>query len=115
MIRAALLSLSSPAETMLIAAGESHVILVSNIYRAVSIVLGSIAGFYAFGFIGFIYGMALSGLPPVIYLLVRQRRLGSPIFKYELYRVAYMAAIAIAAFATSRMIMTMFHVTRLKI
>ena len=115
MIRAALLSLSSPAETMLIAAGESHVILVSNIYRAVAIVLGSIAGFYAFGFIGFIYGMALSGLPPVIYLLTRQRKLGSPIFKYELYRVAYMAAIAIAAFAASRLIVTVFHVTRLKI
>jgi lipopolysaccharide exporter len=115
MIRAALLSLSSPAETMLIAAGESHVILVSNVYRAVSIVLGSIAGFYAFGFIGFIYGMALSGLPPVIYLLVRQRKRGSPIFKYELYRTIYMTAIATAAFVASRMIMTMFHVSRLKI
>jgi lipopolysaccharide exporter len=115
MIRAALLSLSSPAETMLIAAGESHVILVSNVYRAVSIVLGSIAGFYAFQFIGFIYGMALSGLPPVIYLLFRQRKLGSPIFKYELYRAGYMTVIAIAAFAASRMIVTMFHVTRLKI
>ncbi|HTB67187.1 MAG TPA: oligosaccharide flippase family protein [Steroidobacteraceae bacterium] len=115
MIRAVLLSLASPAETMLIAAGQSHVILVSNIYRAISIVLGSIAGFYAFGFIGFLYGMALSGLPPAVYLLLRQKKIGSPVLRYELYRAAYMAVIAIAAFVTSRTIMTMFHVSKLKI
>jgi lipopolysaccharide exporter len=115
MIRAALLSIASPAETMLIAAGQSHVILVSNIYRATSIVLGSVAGFYAFGFIGFLYGMALSGLPPALYLLLRQRKIGTPIFKYELYRVAYMAVIAIASFAASRAVMAIFHVSRLKI
>lgn len=115
MIRAALLSIASPAETMLIAAGQLHVTLVSNIYRAVSIVLGSIAGFYAFGFMGFLYGMALSGLPPLIYLLLRQRKLSPPILKYELYRAAYMAVIAVAAFAASRTVMTMFHVSRLKL
>ncbi|HEY4339868.1 MAG TPA: oligosaccharide flippase family protein [Steroidobacteraceae bacterium] len=115
MIRAALLSIASPAETMLIAAGQSHVILVSNIYRASSIVLGSVAGFYAFGFIGFLYGMALSGLPPAIYLLLRQRKLGAPILRYEMYRAAYMAVIALTSFVASRTIMTLFHVSRLKI
>ena len=115
MIRAALLSLASPAETMLIAAGQSHVMLVSNIYRAVAIVLGSIAGFYAFGFVGFLYGMALSGLPSLIYLLSRQKKMGSPILKYELYRGAYMAVTAAVAFAASHTVMTMFHVSRLKL
>jgi lipopolysaccharide exporter len=114
MIRAALLSVSSPAENMLIATGQSQVILVGNLYRAGAIMAGSIAGFYAFGFVGFLYGMALSGLPPTIYLLVKQEKLGTPILKYELYRAAYMTVIAIAALLTSRTIMTMFHVSRLR-
>jgi lipopolysaccharide exporter len=115
MIRAALLCVASPAETMLIAAGQSHVTLVSNIYRAVSIVLGSIAGFYAFGFVGFLYGMALSGLPPALYLLRRQSKLGPSMVRHELYRVGYMAVIAATSFVASRTVMTMFHVSRLKI
>jgi O-antigen/teichoic acid export membrane protein len=115
MIRAALLSLSSPAETMLIATGQSHIILVGNIYRAIALVLGSVIGFYLFGFIGFLYGMALSGLPPALYLLLRQWKLGAPIFKYELYRATYMTVIAVAAFVASRTVMTLFHVSRLRI
>ena len=115
MIRAALLSISSPAENMLISAGQSHVILVGNLYRAASIVLGSIAGFYAFGFVGFLYGMAFSGLPPAIYVLMRQKRLGAPVLSHEFYRTAYMTVIAAAAFITSRTVLTMFHVSRLKI
>jgi lipopolysaccharide exporter len=115
MIRAALLSISSPAENMLIAAGQSHIILVGNIYRAVGIVLGSVVGFYAFGFVGFLYGMALSGLPPAIYVLLRQRNLGAPVLKYEFYRVAFMTVTAVAAFLASRTVLTMFHVSRLRI
>lgn len=115
MIRSALLSVASPSETMLIAAGQSHVMLVGNIYRAVALVIGSVVGFYAFGFIGFLYGMALSGLPPTLYMLMRQRKINSPVFRYELYRAAYMAVIAIGTFAASRMVMTMFHVSRLKL
>jgi lipopolysaccharide exporter len=115
MIRAALLCVASPAETMLIAAGQLHVTLVSNIYRAVSIVLGSVAGFYTFGFIGFLYGMALSGLPPAIYLVLRQSKLGPSILRHEMYRAAYMAVIAATSFVASRAVLTMFHVSRLKI
>ncbi len=115
MIRTALSSVASPAENMLIASGQSHIILVGNLYRAASIVLGSIVGFYAFGFVGFLYGMAFSALPPTIYLLVRQKKLGAPVFKYEFYRAAYMAVIAIAAFVASRTVMTAFHISRLRI
>jgi lipopolysaccharide exporter len=115
MIRSVLLSVASPAETMLIAAGQSHVTLVSNIYRAVAIVVCSLAGFYTFGFMGFLYGMALSGLPPTIYLLLRQSKLGPSMRSHELYRAAYMAVIAVASFAASRAVVTLFHVSRLKI
>jgi lipopolysaccharide exporter len=115
MIRSVLLSISSPAENMLIAAGQSHVILVGNLYRAASIVLGSIVGFYAFGFVGFLYGMALSGLPPAVYVLIRQKKLGAPVLSHELYRTAYMAVIAAVSFLGSHTILTLFHVSRLKL
>ncbi len=63
--------------------------------------IGSIAGFYLFGFTGFIYGAALSGLPPLIYYVWVQNRKGLLIVKYELYKVAFVLAIAFASYLTS--------------
>lgn len=89
MLRAALLSLASPSEDLLIAAGESQVILVGNILRAAWTLAGSLTGYYLFGFSGFIYGMALSGLPPLSYYWWLQWRRGFLIPKYESYKVAF--------------------------
>ncbi len=69
-IRAVFLSLASPAEDLLISAGQFHVILVGNVLRASWIILGSLVGYYFFGFLGFVYGLSLSGLPPLVYYLV---------------------------------------------
>ena len=115
MVRSALMSLGSPAENLLIAAGESKVILVANIIRATAVVCGSMAGFYAFGFVGFLYGLALSALPPLIYYWIRQSKIGALIPRYELYRLAYLAVIATTAFAGSRMLMTVFHISRIRL
>jgi lipopolysaccharide exporter len=82
-IRAVLLSLASPAEDLLISAGQFHVILVGNILRAVWIVLGSLVGYHFLGFLGFIYGLSLSGLPPLVYYWWLQRSKGMLIAKYE--------------------------------
>ena len=48
----------------MIASGETQVILIGNVFRALSMFAASIAGYYLYGFIGFTYGAALSGLPP---------------------------------------------------
>ena len=90
MLRAAFLSLSAPAENMLVAAGELHVILNSNVFRAVSMVLGVVIGYYLAGFMGFVYGQALSGLPPLLDCLWLQRRKGFLIVRYELYKVLFL-------------------------
>jgi O-antigen/teichoic acid export membrane protein len=101
MLRASLLALASPAEEMLVATGESRLILFGNLFRAAWMFTASIAGFYLFGFTGFIYGAALSGLPPLIYYLWIQHKKGMLIVKYELYKVAFMVILAVAAFSAS--------------
>jgi lipopolysaccharide exporter len=101
MVRAALLSLASPAEDMLIGAGEIQVLLVGNIYRAVWTVGGSLLGYYLYGFRGFVYGIALSGLLPLIYYLHLQHRRGYLIGRYELYRVGFVSVVAFLSYVAS--------------
>ncbi len=104
MVRAALLSLACPSEDLLIAAGESQVILIGNVLRAIWTVAGSLIGYYCFGFIGFIYGMALSGLPPLTYYYWLQNEKGFLIPRYELYKVGFITIVAIMAYFGSSVV-----------
>jgi lipopolysaccharide exporter len=108
MLRAALLSLACPSEDLLIAAGELQVTLVGNVLRAIWTVVGSLIGYYCFGFIGFIYGMALSGLLPLIYCYWLQNRKGFLILKYELYKIGFLAIAAIMSYALSGVLWSMW-------
>jgi lipopolysaccharide exporter len=105
MLRASLLALGTQSEEMLIAAGHSHVILIGNLLRAAWMFTATLAGYYLFGFTGFIYGAALSGLAPFTYYIWMQQKNGMLIAKYEFYKVAYLAAIAVAAYAANRLIL----------
>ncbi len=101
MLRTVLQSLSSPSEDLLIAAGEVQVLLVGNIYRAVWLFGASLLGYYYFGFVGFTYGAALSPLPVLTYYLYLQHRKALIVFKYELYRLVFVASVAILAYLLS--------------
>ena len=115
MLRAMLLAMASPAEDLLIASGETQVILIGNIYRAAGMVAASLAGYYFFGFMGFAYGVALSGLPPLIYYLWLQRRKGILIPKYELYKVAFVCSVAAAAYIGSSLLLILWPITKIRI
>jgi lipopolysaccharide exporter len=115
MLRAMLLSLSTPAEDLLIASGASHVILVGNLYRAASVLALSLIGYHFFGFIGFTYGVALSALAPLLYYWWLQRKRGMMIVKYELLKVSFIACIAIGSAISSGLISTFWQVTRITI
>ncbi len=108
MVRAALLSLASPAEDLLIAAGEYQVILIGNVFRALWLFAGSLAGYYFFGLLGFAYGAALSGLPPLIYYLWLQRKKGMLMAKYEIYKVAFICVVATSAYIVSGILMSLW-------
>jgi hypothetical protein len=100
---------------MLIAAGEFQVFLVSNIYAATWIVVASLAGYYFFGFMGFVYGVALSGFPPLIYYLYLQRKKDILIVRYELYRVAFAIGVALTAYWASSLILLLWPGGKIKI
>ncbi len=101
MLRATLLSFSSSAEDMLIAAGESHHVLVGNIFRAIWLVGGSLFGYRFSGIIGFTYGIASSGVPPLLYYFALQRRKNMLILKYELCKLALACVVAASAYFVS--------------
>jgi O-antigen/teichoic acid export membrane protein len=114
-IRAVLLSFASPAEDLLISAGQFHVILIGNVLRASWIVLGSLIGYYFFGFSGFVYGLSLSGLPPLTYYLWLQKSKGMLIVKYEIYKVAFALAVGVTSYIGSALFLALFPGSRIKL
>jgi lipopolysaccharide exporter len=114
-IRAVLLSFASPAEDLLISAGQFHVILAGNVLRASWIVLASLVGYYFFGFLGFVYGLSLSGLPPLAYYLWLQKSKGMLIVKYELYKVAFALAVGVTSYMGCALFLALFHGLRVKL
>jgi lipopolysaccharide exporter len=114
-IRAVFLSLASPAEDLLISAGQFHVILVGNVLRAAWIVLGSLIGYYFLGFLGFVYGLSLSGLPPLVYYLWLQKSKGMLNIKYELYKAAFSVGVGVTSYMTSALFLSLFPGFRIKL
>jgi lipopolysaccharide exporter len=114
-VRAVLLSLASPAEDLLISAGQFHVILVGNVLRTAWIILGSLVGYYFLGFLGFVYGLSLSGLPPLFYYLWLQKSKGMLIVKYELYKVAFALGVGVTSYMGSTLFLALFPGFRIKL
>lgn len=114
MVRALLLSLASPAEDLLIAAGEYQVILHGNVLRTLWMVGASLVGYHFFGFMGFTYGAALSGAPPLVYYLWLQRAKGMMIVRYELLRVMFVLVVATAAYLASSAVLTLWPAMRIR-
>ena len=114
-IRAVFLSFASPAEDLLISAGQFHVILVGNILRASWIVLGSFVGYYFGGFLGFVYGLSLSGLPPLAYYLWLQHSKGMLIVKYEIYKVVFALGVGVTCYMGGALFLALFPGFRLKL
>ena len=114
-VRAVLLSLASPAEDLLISAGQFHIILVGNVLRATWIILGSLVGYHFFGFLGFVYGLSLSGLPPLFYYWWLQKSKGMLIVKYELYKVAFALGIAVTSYMGGALFLALFPGFRIKL
>jgi O-antigen/teichoic acid export membrane protein len=113
-IRAVLLSFASPAEDLLISAGQFHVILVGNILRTASIIVGSLVGYYFLGFMGFIYGLSLTGLAPLAYYLWLQKSKGMLIVRYELYKVAFALGVGIASYLACALFLSLFPGFRIR-
>lgn len=112
-VRAVLKGLASPAEDMLIATGESRLILVANVYRVIWMVAAGLLGYKYFGFMGFTYGIALSGLPGLLYYLWLQYRKDLLIVKFELYKVAFAGGVGACAYAAAAVLLALFPGVRI--
>jgi lipopolysaccharide exporter len=114
MVRAVILSLSSSAADMLIATGEYQILLVGNVLTSTWICLATFIGYYIFGFMGFVYGVALNGVPQFFYYLYLQKQKNILILRYELYRVAFALAVGLAAYWASGLILALWPGGRIK-
>jgi lipopolysaccharide exporter len=115
MVRAVIKAFASPAEDMLIATGESRLVLVGNIYRVIWMGGVSLLGYHFFGFMGFTYGIALSGLPALVYYFSLQHRKGLLIVRYELYRVVFVCGIALCAYLASSLLLHLWPGVRIRL
>lgn len=114
MVRSVLTALASPAENMLVATGESRIILTGNLYRAICMIAGCLLGYRLFGFMGFTCGVALTGLPTLVYYLWLQKKKGYLMPKYELYKVLFVCGVATAGYLTSAILASLWHSSPLK-
>ncbi|HEX5461215.1 MAG TPA: oligosaccharide flippase family protein [Steroidobacteraceae bacterium] len=115
MVRAVIKAFHSPAERMLIATGENRLVLVANVYRVIWIVGVSLLGYQFFGFLGFTYGVALSGIPALVYYWWLQHRKGMLIMKYELYKIGFSCGVATCTYFASSFIMILLPALGIKV
>lgn len=115
MIRAVLKAYATPSENMLIATGESRLILVGNVYRVAWLIGASLLGYHFFGFLGFTYGIALSPLPALVYYLWMQARKGLIIVRYELYKLLFTIGVASTAYLASSFLLLLLPTFRSRI
>jgi len=92
MIRAVLMTFMRPAESLLTAAGQVEVQLISNVLRFAWLVPASLLGYWLYGFAGFVVLAAMDAVPAVVYMLHKQAKSGLLIVRFELLRVAFSLA-----------------------
>lgn len=83
----------STSENVLVASGRTRVVLVANMVRLVVLAPFTLAGYYFFGFQGFLWFGLLGGLLVLLYYYREQRRAGLLDLRAEFRRGAWGAAV----------------------
>jgi len=71
---AVIAAFQNASENLLVASGQSHVVLGANIARILSLIPAVILGYHFFGFEGFIWCTMAAALPPLLYFYWEQWR-----------------------------------------
>lgn len=113
MIRAVLMTFMRPAESLLTAAGQVQVQLISNVLRFAWLIPASLIGYWWYGFAGFVVLAATDAVPAVVYMLCKQAKSGLLVVRYELLRVGFVIACwAVSAAGSWLLIGVMQHLHR---
>jgi len=105
MLRVVLLALATPAEDLLVATGEYHVILIGGLLRVAWMLPMSLLGYFLFGFTGFVYGIALSPLLAMAYFFTLQHRRGLMTLRYEVYKAGFIAVVWASAWLAGSLLL----------
>jgi O-antigen/teichoic acid export membrane protein len=71
---AVIAAFQNASENLLVAAGNTHVVLGANIIRLISLIPAVILGYHFFGFEGFLWCTMAAALPPLMYFYWEQWR-----------------------------------------
>jgi len=98
---AILLAFQQASENLLVAAGQTHMVLVANIIRMITVVPASILGFYLFGLYGFLWFSFGATTPLLIYFYYHQHklklfRLGPELYLLGAATLAFVICFALA-------------------
>jgi lipopolysaccharide exporter len=104
-VGAVVASFQDPSENLLVAAGRTKVVLISNIIRLATIIPGSLIGYYFFGLYGFLGGTIASSIIVLAYFFEEQRRAGMLDLKIETIRLLWAAGTFGACLALSALVL----------
>ena len=93
----------NPAENLLVAAGRTHVVLMSNVIRVLVLPISTLLGYHFFGFTGFLVGTLVPPLAVTAYCFYEQRKLNLLAPRLEQKRFLEAVAAFAAALAISQL------------
>jgi lipopolysaccharide exporter len=96
------------SENILVAAGRSYVVLLSNVIRLFTIIPASLLGYYLFGFYGFMWFNLAAMFPLLIYFFWEQKRFGLLDLGSELRRLGQALLIFVLCLAASQLVLKLF-------
>jgi O-antigen/teichoic acid export membrane protein len=103
---AVIAAFQNASENLLVAFGRTQIVLVANIIRLCSTIPASFAGYFLFGFDGFIWFNLLATIPLMLYFFRQQEKYGLLSWVNELTRLAIAGIIFLLSLAASHLVLT---------
>jgi O-antigen/teichoic acid export membrane protein len=107
------------SENLLVASGQTHMVLTGNIIRLLTIAPATILGYYLFGFYGFVWFAQVSMFVTSLYFLYRQHKAGLLSARNEILLLATGLGVFLLCLVFSHMVMALvphnalhFHIHR---
>jgi O-antigen/teichoic acid export membrane protein len=98
-------AIQNSSENLLVAQGQTHIVLVSNVIRLFTVIPSTLLGYHYFGFYGFLWFGLIGALPLLIYLFLQQYRRDLLSIREELRRFALGLLVFGVAFAASKVVL----------
>ena len=93
------------SENLLVASGQTHMVLFGNVVRLFTVIPASILGYYLFGFYGFLWFGQAATVILVIYFFRQQRRYGLLDLSKELRLLGVAALVFVVCFSMGHLLL----------